>query len=182
MDSLETELQLAEESKDKGVIDAAQLKLNQHHKICQEMETISKNYKIHYERSLFHIAATLAHECFHVLTGLWTGFVKEITPPDFFGSSKNEKEGEAGEWWAYNHGFDGAVHLVWHQSGKKKDDPNPLDDDDLSAGIPFVKQIRYGDDGLKNGEEWTQISHDYIKDIIKKGMFGYILGVYRGTD
>lgn len=168
LDSVEDDLHRAQESRDPKAIAAAELAVKQHREICQEMEKISKNYKIHYERSLFHLAATLAHECFHVLTGYWTGFVKEYTPPKFCGEFPNRDRGEAGEWWEYKHGFNGLVDLVWNKDGKDKDDPYPLDDENMAAGIPYLKQTRYEDDG-STGAEWTRISHAFIKDFIEKG-------------
>lgn len=176
--SLKNDLRKARKTKDREAIAAAEIAFKHHDKICDEMEEFSRNYKIHYERSLFHIAATLAHECFHVLTGLWTGFVKEITPPSFFGASEDSKQGEAGEWWTYNYGFRGAVHLVWNKTDKTKDDPYPLDDENFSAGIPFLKHIRYRSDGSADGQVWTRISHDYIRDFIKEGKSSDTLGVY----
>lgn len=153
------------------------------------MEAFAENYQIHYERSLFQLAATLAHECFHVLTGLWSGFNVGSTPPTFSGADESdsegesenedesEDEGEAGDWWEYKHGFNGSVHLVWSRSGTKaEDDPYPLDNENMSAGIPFVHQKRYSIDGSPNGEVWTRISHAYIRDVIKKGIFRNIAG------
>lgn len=171
LDSLEYDLERAQESKDPEAIGAADLVLKQHRGICHKMGKFSRNYKIHYERSLFHLAATLAHECFHVLTGYWTGSKKENTPPRFYGEFPDNDRGEAGEWWEYKHGFNGSVDLVWNKHGKNEDDPYPLDDENMSAGIPFLKQIRYSDYGSTEGAEWTRISHAFIRDFIEKGRF-----------
>lgn len=172
-DSLENDLKRARKSRDPKAIAAAKSVLQLHRKICHEMRKISKNYKIHYERSLFLLAVTLGHECFHVLTGYWTGFVKEFTPPKFFGEFSNScrNRGEAGEWWEYKHGFNGSVNLVWNNHGKDEDDPYPLDDENFSAGIPFLKEKRYRNDGSSDGAEWTRISHKFIKDFIEKGRY-----------
>lgn len=170
LDRLKDDLERAQENRDPKEIAAAELIFRQHDKTCRKMREFSKNYKIHYERSLFHLAVTLAHECFHVLTGYWTGFIEEFTPPKFFGEYLDEGRGEAGEWWEYKHGFNGSVDLVWNKHGKDKDDPYPLpvDDKNMSAGIPYLKQLRYEDDG-STGAEWTRISHAFIKDFIEKG-------------
>lgn len=53
------------------VIDAAETKFRDGRRDYKEMESQIKNYQVHYERSLFHLGVTLAHECFHVLTGFW---------------------------------------------------------------------------------------------------------------
>ncbi|KAL2272414.1 hypothetical protein FJTKL_06582 [Diaporthe vaccinii] len=160
---LEDDLRRAQESRDPKAITAAEFALNQHDEICGEMKRFSRNYKVHYERSLFYLAVTIAHEGFHVLTGYWTGFVEQ-TPPKFCGEFPEDGRGEAGEWWEYKHGFNGFTDLVWHKQGKDKDDPYPLDDENMSAGIPFLKQTRRRDDGSA-GAEWTRISHAFIKRI-----------------
>ncbi|KAG6358644.1 hypothetical protein INS49_012162 [Diaporthe citri] len=177
LERLEGDVLEAQKSNDSTVVAAAEFDLQEYRRSYQEMGKFTKNYEIHYERCVFQLAATLAHECFHVLTGFWTGFVQVITPPKFSGPNRYNDEGEAGEWWAYKHGFNGSVELVWNTSGKGKDDPYPLDDENMSAGVPFLKQTRYRDDGTPDGEEWTQISHTFIKDFIKKGKSAYVYSV-----
>lgn len=157
--------------------------LQEYQRRYREKEKLCNNYEIHYERSLFHLAVTLTHECFHVLTGYWTGFVKEFTPPKYYGAfpigglkgpDEPDEAGEAGDWWEYKHGFNGSVNLVWNIDGRDKGDPYPLDDQSMSAGIPFLRQTRTRDDGSIDGEEWTRISHNFIRDYIKKGKKIYL--------
>lgn len=166
---LSADVEEAEKSNDEEAIAAAKLDLQHYERSYHKMRKFTKNYKIHYERTLFIVAVTLAHECFHVLTGYWTGNDKEVTPPKFFGQSLNKDKGEAGEWWEVKHGFKGSANLVWNNLGKDKDDPYPLDDEKMSAGIPFLKQIRRKDDGSVDGVKWTRISHGFIRDVLEKG-------------
>lgn len=174
LERLEGEFLEAQKSNDPKAAAEAKFDLQEYRRSYQEMGMFTKNYEIHYERSLFQLAATLAHEAFHVLTGYWSGFTSILTPPRFSGPNQYENEGEAGEWWSYKHGFNGSVDLVWNRSGKGKDDPYPLDDENMSAGVPFLKQTRYRDDGPSDGEEWTRISHTFIKDFLKKGKSEYV--------
>lgn len=173
MEKLQGDVEKAQQNKNTKATTAAEIKLKAHLKERQDMESQIKNYQVHYERSLFHLGVTLAHECFHVLTGLWTGTFKLGTPYKLGGAyadrDPEKKRGEAGDWWEYQSGFNGSVNLAWGKNDKKKDDPYPLRDDNLSAGVPFVRQLRYRADGSGDGVAWTRISHAYIKDIINKG-------------
>lgn len=173
LEKLQGDAENARKSKDPKAITAAEHNLKVHTKACQEMQSQIKNYDEHFERSLFHLGVTLAHEVFHVLTGLWTGDFKVGTPYKLGGAyadkDKKKVHGEAGDWWEYQSGFNGSINLAWGKDDKKKDDPHPLKDDNLSAGVPFVRQLRYKADGSNDGVTWTRISHAYIKDIIATG-------------
>lgn len=169
LNTLEVRVREARNSHDEDAIAAAESDLRNYERRYDEMGKFTDNYKIHYERTLFILAITLAHECFHVLTGYWTGTDKEVTPPRFYGDSRKSGRGEAGEWWEYNHGFNGLANLVWNNRGKNQDDPYPLDNEKLSAGIPLLKQKRYRDDESVDGAEWRLISHAFIRDVLEKG-------------
>lgn len=169
LDQLEAAVQEAQKSNEEDAIDAAESDLGNYQEMCDARRNLTKSYKIHYERTLFVLAVTIAHECFHVLTGYWTGVDEAFTPPDFFGELPKVGRGEAGEWWEFKHGFNGSANLVWNNRGKEKDDPYPLDNEKMSAGIPFLKQIRYRDDESVGGATWTRISHNFIRDVLEKG-------------
>lgn len=170
LERLEDAVLEAQNTVDPKVIATAESDLQDYRREYLDMGKVCENYQVHYERLLFVLAAAVTHECFHVLTGFWSGFIKIFTPPKFFGAYPG-KDGEAGEWWEYKHGFNGSVNLAWNRSGKNLDDPYPLDDENMSAGIPFIKKTRYRDGGSSDGEEWTRISHTFIRDYIKKGKY-----------
>jgi hypothetical protein len=165
LDQLEMELETAERNGSAANITAAKSRLKAQERIVKKSIETMERYQVHYQRSLFHLGVTLAHECFHLLTGLWTGFGRARTPERFgseFASEEDQDYGEAGQWWEYRHGFDGLGSLAWGIKDKKKDDPYALDDDTLSAGIPFIRT-------LANGGTWTRISTAYIQDVIRTG-------------
>lgn len=174
-EKLEDNVEKARQGKDRKAFDTAKAKLEDYRKEKRDMEREIKNSQVHYERSLFHLGVTLAHECFHVLTGLWTGDFEVGTPYKlggaYAGKDPEQEHGEAGDWWEYQSGFNGSVNLVWGKDDPKKDDPHPLKDESLLAGIPFVRQLRYKADGSSDGAAWTRISHAYIKDVINKGEY-----------
>lgn len=171
-ESLEDDLQRARDGKDPKAIAAAEVAFKQYSEVCHQREKLCKNYKVHYERSLCHMAITIAHECFHVLTGYWSGFEDVLTPVKYFGHftrSDRGDAGEAGEWWEVEHAFNGFIMPAWNRSGKSKDDPYPLDDENNSAGVLFIREKRSSDGGL----EWTRVSHTFVRDIIEKGKSEY---------
>lgn len=72
---------------------------------------------------------------------------------------------------------------MWGKDDPKKDDPYPLKDEILLAGIPFVRHLRYKADGSSDGVVWTRISHAYIRDVISKGEYtSYLQSCVQATN
>lgn len=151
-------------------------KIKMYEKHLREVETEAKNYQVHYRRSLFQLGVSLAHECFHVLTGRWTG-IHEIGTPYKQGEIYKDKRddeieekrhGEAGFQWEYQYGFNGSINLAWGKNDKKKGDPYPLKDDELAAGVSFVRKLSSKPDGTPE-VTWARIAHAYIQDVTTQG-------------
>jgi hypothetical protein len=174
LDKLKTECQRAREKNDSKALAAVEVKVKSQEKHLREMEKEATNCQVHYRRSLFQLGVTLAHECFHVLTGLWTGDFRVGTPYKLGGiyterdDSGIADHGEAGFWWEYKHGFNGSINLVRGKNIKQKDDPYPLKDEKLAAGVSFLRKLEYKPDGTPI-VTWTRVAHAYIQDVTARG-------------
>lgn len=58
--------------------------------------------------------------------------------------------------------------MAWGKNDKKKDDPYPLKDDELAAGVSFVRKLSYQSDGTPE-VTWARIAHAYIQDVTTQG-------------
>lgn len=130
-------------------------------KELQDLVNSQRYASTSFERGVFCLSATLAHELVHCLTGYLTGRAAINTPPGPapYGPYDNAKRGEAGWEWC-KLAFGGLAHF-WYTKGS----PHPLTSG-FHLGIPLLLDVAPQDDWQKTSK-FYMIDHDIVKKIIE---------------
>lgn len=113
-----------------------------------------------FERAIFCMSVTLAHEFVHCFTGYLSGRVGVTTPPDEepLGPYGTHDKGEAGWKWV-NLTFGGLAHF-WYTKGS----PETFNSG-YYIGIPVLMQVAKKD--WKEKSVMYKIEHEMVKKIIE---------------
>lgn len=103
-----------------------------------------------YNRSLFYISASVAHEVMHAFLGYLNGYAP-LKTPDSMGHP-SQAEGESG-WWFEGNAFGGGIFMA-----ENREDPLGL----RQAGTPYL---------LDKQSMCTRISETFVQNVVNDSKF-----------